>query len=465
MMKRLQITLLLLLVALAFGTIRPVEGRSGGFIIEYADATNTLSFTSSAELTTLISQVAPRFVMEFANTNCYYTLTPIPTALDDLLDTLQSRFVMEFANANKVYTLMPIPGQLNTFLGQIAPRFILQYANANRELELNFPVGLIDDSTPPQGSAIEVETAGESSTTISWTTDEFADSTVQYGTQSGAYTMISSDPLYVKQHNVTLTGLTSETTYYCKVSSTDLSGNTYQSQEFSFEQVDEYGSYWVYLPLILRDYPPSTSTPTPTSTSTSPTHTPTPTPTLTSTPTPTPTPTSGPCVEAIANGGFEYDGDWELPVIGGYTTTVTHDGDRSMLLGIVDPADNIYTYASAQQEVTIPTEATSATLRLWLYTMSEEPGDSLPSPALLFALPEAALANDVQYVIIRDENDELIDTLLWQRSDDREWTFHEFDLTAYAGQTIKLNFGVYNDGFDGITAMYLDDVSLEICYP
>jgi bacillopeptidase F (M6 metalloprotease family) len=48
--------------------------------------------------------------------------------------------------------------------------------------------------------------------------------------------------------------------------------------------------------------------------------------------------------------------------------------------------------------------------------------------------------------------------LLWQRS-------HEFDLTAYAGQTIKLNVGVYNDGQDGITAMYLDDVSLEICCP
>jgi bacillopeptidase F (M6 metalloprotease family) len=71
----------------------------------------------------------------------------------------------------------------------------------------------------------------------------------------------------------------------------------------------------------------------------------------------------------------------------------------------------------------------------------------------------------LQYAIIRDENDELIDTLLWQRSDDQAWTFHKFDLTAYAGQTIKLNFGVYNDGQDGITAMYLDDVSLEICYP
>jgi len=71
----------------------------------------------------------------------------------------------------------------------------------------------------------------------------------------------------------------------------------------------------------------------------------------------------------------------------------------------------------------------------------------------------------VQYVIVHDEDEWWIGTLLWQRSDAQAWTYHEFDLTAYAGQTIKPNFGVYNDGQDGITAMYADDVSLEICYP
>ncbi len=171
------------------------------------------------------------------------------------------------------------------------------------------------------------------------------------------------------------------------------------------------------------------------------------------------------CDDAISNGGFEYDTDWELPVIGGYTTTVAHDGGRSMLLGIIDPADNVYTYASAQQEVTVPAEASDVTLRYWLYPLSEELGTP-PWPAeLARTLEDAMLWGDVQYVIIRNQYDEWIDTLLWQRSDDQAWTFHEFDLTAYAGQTIKLNFGVYNDGHDGVTAAYLDDVSLEICYP
>jgi bacillopeptidase F (M6 metalloprotease family) len=54
---------------------------------------------------------------------------------------------------------------------------------------------------------------------------------------------------------------------------------------------------------------------------------------------------------------------------------------------------------------------------------------------------------------------------LWQRQDNRAWGFHEFDLAEYAGQTIKLHFGAYNDGLGAVTAMYVDDVSLEICSP
>jgi len=250
MMKKISLTLLpLLFILITAAVTLPASGQSG-FIIENADATNTLSFTASTELDTLISQVAPRFVVEFAHANQYYALTAIPTALNDLLATLQPRFVIEFARANKYYALTPIPSQLDTLLGQIAPRFVLEFAKANRYITLSFPVALINDTTPPQGSNITVKPAGETSTTITWITDEYADSTVRCGTQSGNYTMTFSDPLYTKQHSITLTDLTPETTYYCVCSGTDLSGNAYQSQEFSFEQVEET---FIYLPLVLRN--------------------------------------------------------------------------------------------------------------------------------------------------------------------------------------------------------------------
>lgn len=249
-MRRVQIALLLLLVAagLAFWGLRPVRGQTG-FIIENADATNTLAVTSSSELGTLINQVAPRFVMEFAKANRYYTLTPVPSALSGLLDTIQPRFVMEFAKANKVYGLTPIPGQLSTLIGQIAPRFVLEYAHANRVFGLGFPIDLIDDTIAPRASKIQVTMVGDTGAKISWTTDEYADSAVACGTESGTYTMTVSDPLFVRVHVLALTALSPDTTYYCRVSSTDQSGNTYRSQEFTFEQAQD--SY-VYLPLTLR---------------------------------------------------------------------------------------------------------------------------------------------------------------------------------------------------------------------
>ncbi len=250
MMRQLKIVLLLLLTALTFSSLHPVRGKISSFTIENADATNTLEVISSSGLETLINQVSPRFVMEFANANKVYDLTPIPNALDDLLANLQPRFVMEFANANKIYDLTPMPTQLGSLLlDNLKPRFILQYANANRELSLSFPVDLIDDSEAPQTSEIELATTGAYTATVTWTTDEYADSIVECGTESGAYTMTFSNTRYVKVHAVTLTGLTPDTTYYYRISSTDLSGNTYQSEEFSFEQSEEK---FIYLPLVLR---------------------------------------------------------------------------------------------------------------------------------------------------------------------------------------------------------------------
>jgi hypothetical protein len=74
-----------------------------------------------------------------------------------------------------------------------------------------------------------------------------------------------------------------------------------------------------------------------------------------------------------------------------------------------------------------------------------------------------ALASDVQYVLVLDQFDNWIDTLLWQRSDAQVWKLHTFDLSQYSGQSIKIQFGTFNDGLGGVTAMYVDDVSLQMC--
>ncbi|HSR34263.1 MAG TPA: CHAP domain-containing protein [Anaerolineae bacterium] len=175
------------------------------------------------------------------------------------------------------------------------------------------------------------------------------------------------------------------------------------------------------------------------------------------------------CVESLANGGFEKAGDWEIPATAypaGYTTAKSHSGDRSMRVGIVDPTDDIRSYSSARQLVSIAGDANSAALRYWLYTVSEESATSGDSPLPLSLSPEEVmLASDAQYVLILDENNKRLETVLWQRQDVGDWTYHEADLKDYVGETIKLQFGVYNDGLDGVTGMYVDDVSLLVCSP
>ncbi len=248
-MKKITVALVLFVTLLAGQAVFSVRAQSGQFIIEGADGVSTLSFTTSSDLVALITQTAPRIVFQHARSNRHITLAPVPAALSNLLAGIHPRLVVQHAHANRHLALIPPSAQLNTLLNQLLPRLVLQHARANRVLEMGYPRALIGDTTPPQVTQIAVNMMGEDSAIVTWTTDEFADSTVKCGTQSGNYTMTFSDPLYVKQHTLTLTGLAAGTTFYCVCRSADLSGNTYQSQEFHFEQTEEI---FVYLPLVLR---------------------------------------------------------------------------------------------------------------------------------------------------------------------------------------------------------------------
>jgi len=138
-----------------------------------------------------------------------------------------------------------------------------------------------------------------------------------------------------------------------------------------------------------------------------------------------------------------------------------------MRTGIVNAADNRYSYSSARQTVTIPSTAYKAYLKLYIYPISGEsplnPVSAMPKHLLVGPFGQAPLADDLQYVLILNQANQVLDTLLWQRSNSQSWTLKEFNLLGYAGYSIKIQFGTYNDGYGGITAMYVDDISLEIC--
>ncbi|MFH1085893.1 MAG: hypothetical protein V1772_09055, partial [Chloroflexota bacterium] len=206
-----------------------------------------------------------------------------------------------------------------------------------------------------------------------------------------------------------------------------------------------------------------------------PTWTPSPVPPPTNTPivppSATPTSVAGPdCTEGIVNGGIEGSGGWYIPATA-YTAAISSErvraGARAMRMGITSTAANKFSYSDAGQYVTIPAAATVAKLRFYLYPQSGETTLlALPEPPKAGAsLAGLTIASDIQYLLVLNSAGTILDSPVWQRRNDRMWLAYEVNLLAYRGQTIRVHYGVYNDGYNGVTAMYLDDVSLELCQP
>ena len=104
----------------------------------------------------------------------------------------------------------------------------------NNEAYKDIKVKKKTDFTPPEISNVQAIDITTNSATITWDTDELSDSLVKYGETPGNYTLSKSNSSYVLKHSLTLTGLKENTTYYYVVNSTDKSGNSAESSEFSF---------------------------------------------------------------------------------------------------------------------------------------------------------------------------------------------------------------------------------------
>ena len=147
---------------------------------------------------------------------------------------------------------------------------------------------------------------------------------------------------------------------------------------------------------------------------------------------------SGPaCSELIANGDFEVNDAWILLNGADYTSEQVYGGASSMRVAGA-PAY----YASASQYVTLPAGQT-ATLRYWLR----------PTCA-------GCDLQDKQYVWLLDADEEPHFLLPDGRHDSQTWEQHEHDLSAFAGQTVRLFFSIYRDGDGETNVVYVDDVSL-----
>lgn len=230
-----------------------------------------------------------------------------------------------------------------------------------------------------------------------------------------------------------------------------------------------------WLPVVMNQMAAPTPTPTltPTGTPTVP-PTATPTATLTVTPTPTSQPPAS-CYEGLINGGFELNTGWEIrpnPVLATYVTAPVHTGARSMRTGIPFGGANVRSYSPIQQAVNFPASLTAVELRFWRYTIwgdatrQANPVDPAQLPRSLAELESLAETTDFFYVLAIHE-DGTIDWLHTERATNLTWrqATLTLDVSRYAGQAIRLQFGTFNNGAGGISRTFIDDVRLTLCLP
>ncbi len=85
---------------------------------------------------------------------------------------------------------------------------------------------ILEDTTPPDVTSVAITGVSETSATIAWTTDEIANSQIEYGMSAlyGEESTFDSDLALL--HSVTLTSLTPDTIYHYRIRSSDEIGNT-----------------------------------------------------------------------------------------------------------------------------------------------------------------------------------------------------------------------------------------------
>ncbi|MFC2022593.1 CARDB domain-containing protein, partial [Chloroflexota bacterium] len=104
--------------------------------------------------------------------------------------------------------------------------------NTNKTVTANFSQIPTGDTTPPVCSSIVAANITKTKAEISWTTNEPADSQVEYWASPSQFTLL--DSTQVTEHIVSLTGLSPATTFHFKVMSRDTSGNLTVSTERTF---------------------------------------------------------------------------------------------------------------------------------------------------------------------------------------------------------------------------------------
>ncbi len=153
------------------------------------------------------------------------------------------------------------------------------------------------------------------------------------------------------------------------------------------------------------------------------------------------------CTNLLVNSDMESSAGWvfgNTPAQASYVTDRYQSPYRSVLLGIIS-GPNKKSYSSMEQQVVVPA------------------GSLLRLRAHVYPLSQPYDGNDKQELVIMNSAGQPLRRVWTSISNAQAWQTLEFDISEFIGMSIGIYFNVYNDGKGGVSAMYIDDVTLEIC--
>ena len=151
--------------------------------------------------------------------------------------------------------------------------------------------------------------------------------------------------------------------------------------------------------------------------------------------------------DAVSNGGFENGlAGWNVdsavppPTVDG---AHPHSGGSAVLLGsLVGPPEPLGD-VEVSQILTLPTGG-GATLVFWEWPLTTD-----------------SVTFDQQYVRVTPVSPPGATVVLMNEArNDQTYIRRELDLSQFAGMSVRLAFGVHQDGYGDVTGMYVDDVSV-----
>ncbi len=115
-------------------------------------------------------------------------------------------------------------------------------STTNKGGEESGPLAQVADTLAPVISSVAATNVSANAATISWNTNEPADSQVEYGLTVNYGSLTTLNPALVTNHAVALSQLASNSTYHYRVHTKDAAGNKAISRDFTFQTLTAGGS-------------------------------------------------------------------------------------------------------------------------------------------------------------------------------------------------------------------------------